>query len=72
MNRTDITLTFRVPRKAVGLLELIREQNLTVDFDVDRTAQTITIYSDLLDFLPYSNDWDDIEDFEDGELETAN
>lgn len=69
MNRTDITLTFRVPRKAIELLELIREQNLTVEFNVDKTAQTITIYSDLLDFLPYSNDWDDIEDFEDGELE---
>lgn len=69
MRSTDIEVTFHIPEYAFRILEILRTQNSSLGFTLDDIEKTITLYADMIDFPPYTNDYDNIEDFEDNALE---
>lgn len=69
MRSTDIEVTFHIPEYAFKVLEILRTQNSSLGFTLDDIEKTITLYADMIDFPPYTNDFDSIEDFEDNALE---
>ena len=69
MRNTDIEITFRVPYHAYKLLEIMRRQNNTLGFRLHKHDNSITLYCDLIDFPSYTNDCNDIGDFEEYALE---
>ncbi len=65
--RTEVNISFRIPKYAVEFLEKMRNQSSSIYFEIDSKNQKLTLYDELLDFKWYTNDCDNIADFEDME-----
>lgn len=59
--KTEIKLSFKIPKQAYHLLNIIKTQNNTISFELDTTTRSLVLSSDLLDFPSYSDDWDSLE-----------
>lgn len=62
---TDVQISFKVPDYAAFLLDVLRNQNEDIGFDIDIENNVLTLYSDLRDFPDMTDDgnWEDYEDF---------
>lgn len=62
---TDVQISFKVPDYAAFLLDVLRNQNEEIGFDVNIENNVLTLYSDLRDFpdMTDDGDWEDYEDF---------
>lgn len=65
--RTEVNISFRIPKCAVDFLEKMRSQSSSIYFEIDSKNQKLTLYDELLDFKWYTNDCDNLADFEDME-----
>ena len=63
--RTDITISFHIPKYAVEVLHTLRKQNNSIRFEVSSVDNKLYLISDLLDFKEYSDDRDKLSDFDD-------
>lgn len=63
--QTKVSVSFRIPKTAYTLLELMRKQNNFLKFELDADNREITLSCDILDFSEVSDDWcyEDIENF---------
>lgn len=62
--RTEVNISFRIPKYAVDFLEKMRSQSSSIYFEIDSKNQKLTLYDELLDFKWYTNDCDNLADFE--------
>lgn len=62
--KTKIQVSFRIPKQAFHLLNIIKAQNSSLSFDLDTTARELVLFSDLLDFSEFSNDWGSLDAIE--------
>ena len=62
--RTEVSISFRIPKYATEFLQKMRGQSNCVCFEIDQIDQKLTLYDELIDFKWYTNDCDSIEDFE--------
>ena len=62
--RTEVNISFRIPKYAVDFLEEMRSQSSSIYFEIDSKNQKLTLYDELLDFKWYTNDCDNLADFE--------
>ena len=62
---TDVQIAFKVPDYAAFILDVLRNQNEDIGFDIDIENNVLTLYSDLRDFpdMTDDGDWEDYEDF---------
>lgn len=62
---TDVQISFKVPDYAAFLLDVLRNQNEDIGFDINIENNVLTLYSDLRDFPDMTDDgnWEDYEDF---------
>ena len=62
---TDVQIAFKVPDYAAFILDVLRNQNEDIGFDIDIESNVLTLYSDLRDFpdMTDDGDWEDYEDF---------
>ena len=62
--RTEVSISFRIPKYATEFLEKIRSQGGCIYFEIDPVMQKLTLYDELLDFKWYTNDCSELADFE--------
>ena len=62
--KTDLVISFTIPKGAVKLLKVVAEQNEVIKFDLDTDKNKLYLTTDILDFAEYSNDWDKLSDFD--------
>ena len=62
--KTDLVISFTIPRGAAELLKIVAKQNKVVKFDLDTDKNKLYLTTDILDFAEYSNDWDKLADFD--------
>lgn len=62
--KTDLVISFTIPKGAVKLLKVVAEQNEVIKFDLDTDKNKLYLTTDILDFAEYSNDWDKLADFD--------
>ncbi len=66
--QTKVSISFRIPKYAYDILEIMRNQNRSVEFDLGNEISTITLTCNMLDFSEVSDDWEfeDIEGYIEG------
>ena len=62
--KTDLVISFTIPRGAAELLKIVAKQNKVVKFDLNPDKNKLYLTTDILDFAEYSNDWDKLADFD--------
>ncbi len=63
--QTKVSVSFRIPKYAYDILEIMRNQNHSVEFGLGNEISTITLTCNMLDFSEVSDDWefDDIDEY---------
>ena len=66
--RTGVKVSFRIPKKAASILEDIKSQGNTVNFDLDTKENKLSLSAELYDFPVFADDgeWEDINNFTKG------
>ena len=66
--RTGVKVSFRIPKKAASILEDIKSQGNTVNFDLDTKENKLSLSAELYDFPVFADDgeWEDIKNFTKG------
>lgn len=62
--RTEVKISFRIPKYATEFLQKMRGQSGCIYFEIDTIDQKLTLYDELLDFKWYTNDCNELADFE--------
>ena len=66
--RTGVKVSFRIPKKAASILEDIKSQGNTVNFDLDTKENKLSLSAELYDFPVFADDgdWEEIDNFTKG------